>query len=394
MVITQRLTSSAARWGAIAAALLGPSLLAAAGGQSPPPPPRYVLFDFNTLLGAHRDGSVSIASMNKSGQIAGHLDWTDPEATQGNERAFVWRDGKVAWLPPLPGFSQSAALAQNQNGLVVGQVQSDRHATRACEWVNDRPRPLVTGHPGDSVAMAINARGDVVGGYSSPAAHGHEDRACLWRHGGGFLDLGPVVGLSTRRRGTGWIATSINERGEIWGRVTGDKEATQAGPTRVFWKAGHARPAEPQDGRPESEVRNHRGQVLRGSALVSGGKAAPLLWKGRPARGSDLNDRGDVVGGMDAVKLGLSPMAQRYGYDTHAFLYRAGRMYDLNDLIKQGTGEVLTDAVNIDGAGRILVWGRNRPLLLLPRHEQDKRVGTGKRVGTSPTPTFRRTFRT
>jgi len=389
MVPTRRPARSVARCGAIAAALLTPFLLAATRGQSSLPPTHYSLVDFSLLLGSHHDGSVSIASMNRSGQVAGYLEYADAKTTQGADRAFVWRDGRVTWLPPLPGFSHSAALAQNQEGVVVGKVRSDWRVgqvpsrwrmarvggrsedagsgTRACEWVNGRPRLLGTGHSGNSVAMAINARGDVVGGYSTPSSHGHDDHACLWRYGGGFLDLGPVVGLPARERGTGWVATSINSQGEVWGRVTG-ANVGQAGPTRVFWKKGRARPATPQDEQRMAEVRNRRGQVLRGSELVSGGQATPLLWKGRAAFGSDLNDLGDVVGGMPAIKLNLGPFVQRSDYDSHAFLYRAGRMYDLNDLVSQGAGEVLTQAVNIDDAGRILVWGRNRPLLLFPSH--------------------------
>ena len=176
-----------------------------------------------------------------------------------------------------------------------------------------------------------------------------------------------MLGLLARKLGTGWVATAINHQGQVWGRVVGGNEG-QAGPTRVFWEKGRAWRATPQDERRLSEVTNRRGQVLRGSMLVSGGRATPLLWKGRAAHGSDLNDLGDVVGGMPAVKLKLSPWVQRSDFDDHAFLYRAGQMYDLNALVPLGAGEVLTEAVNIDDAGRILVWGRNRPLLLLPSH--------------------------
>ena len=302
----------------------------------------------------------------------GYLEYLDPTTTHLTDRAFVWRAGTITWLPLLLGYSHSVAQAQNQSGWVVGQVrrnsQSMGNGAAACEWVHDRPHLLKTGYPGGSVAMAINACGDIVGGCTVQTAQGHVDHACLWKHGGGFLDLGPVVGLPARKRGTGWVATNINDQGLISGRVLG-AVTNQAGPTRVFWEKGHARCETPQDDQRITKVTNRRGQILRGSTLVAGGKAVPLLWKGRAAYGSDINDFGDIVGGMPAVKLNLPPWVQHSDYDSHAFLYRAGRMYDLNALVPSRTGEVLTDSLNIDNAGRILVLGRNKLLLLVPIHD-------------------------
>jgi probable HAF family extracellular repeat protein len=360
----------------ITLALLVSLLASATQGQTLPPPTRYKVVDLSTLIGFHRDGTIPDISLNRQGQVMGQLEYNDPKTTPPADRSFVWRDGKITWLPPLLGYSDSVAHAQNQSGWIVGQVrrnsqsinsQNIGNGAAACEWVHGKPHLLKTGHPGTSVAMAINARGDVVGGYTVQTAQSHADHACLWKHGGGFLDLGPVAGLPARKRGTGWVATNINDNGQILGYVLG-AVTNQAGPTWVFWEKGHARRETPQDNQRMTGVTNRRGQRLRGSTLVSGGKATSLLWKGKAAYGSDLNDFGDVVGGLPADKLKLSPWAQRSDYDYHAFLYRAGRMYDLNDLVPSRTGEVLTDALNIDNAGRILVRDSHKPLLLVPIH--------------------------
>ncbi len=351
---------------ATAVALLFPFLLCVSRGQSQAPP-HYKEVEFTTFLGQHRDEDIT-DSMNRRGQIAGRLEYIDQKTARLVDRAFLWRDGRVTWLSPPPGFLYSTALAQNESGLVVGQVSGGPATSgkkAACEWVGGRPRLLPTRHPGDSIAEAVNARGDMVGSYRVSSSHSQSDHACLWKHGGGFLDLGPVSGLPMGRRGTGWFAKNINDHGQVWGYVVG-AVTNQSGPTPVFWEKGRARPATPQDGRRIFEITNRWGQVLRGSTLVSGGRAIPLLWQGRAAHGSALNDSGDVVGGMPAVKLNLPPWAQRSDYDNHAFLYREGRMYDLNGLVVKRAGEVLTEAIGTDDAGRILVWGRNRLILLFP----------------------------
>lgn len=118
------------------------------------------------------------------------------------------------------------------------------------------------------------------------------------------------------------------------------------------------------------QVKNGHGLMLRGAELVSQGKVVPLRWLGRMAHGLDLNDAGQVVGGMPTVKLNLPSSAQRPPYDDHAFLWEAGQMHDLNEVIPPTVGLILNEAMNIDNQGRILVWAGRRmadgPLLLVP----------------------------
>jgi probable HAF family extracellular repeat protein len=77
------------------------------------------------------------------------------------------------------------------------------------------------------------------------------------------------------------------------------------------------------------------------------------------ARG--MNNHGEIVGG--SLDTGDD--------DFHGFLYRNGRLYDLNDLLQPGSGWELIQAVAINDNGEIIGIGSNngtdRIVLLRPR---------------------------
>jgi probable HAF family extracellular repeat protein len=75
----------------------------------------------------------------------------------------------------------------------------------------------------------------------------------------------------------------------------------------------------------------------------------------------DINNRGEIVGGS------LVEGNEHF----HAFLYRNGKLTNLNDLIDSGTGWEVIQAVSINDHGEIIGVGYNqgedRILLLRPR---------------------------
>ena len=61
----------------------------------------------------------------------------------------------------------------------------------------------------DSAALAVNARGQVVG-YSSMTRYGAETHAFFWTQAGGMIDLGTLGGMNS-------LAEAVNDRGQVVG---------------------------------------------------------------------------------------------------------------------------------------------------------------------------------
>src|SRR5207247_8036664 len=61
----------------------------------------------------------------------------------------------------------------------------------------------------DSAALAVNARGQVVG-YSSMTRYGAETHAFSWTQAGGMIDLGTLGGMNS-------LAEAVNDRGQVVG---------------------------------------------------------------------------------------------------------------------------------------------------------------------------------
>src|SRR6185369_678921 len=140
--------------------------------------------------------------------------------------AVVWQDGQIVSLGTLGG-NQSAALANNNRGQVVGiaananpdpfSLAGFATQTRAFLWENGEMRDLGTLGGPDSFGQYINERGQVVGfSYTDstpndstgiPTVH-----PFLWERGS-MLDLGSLGGTFGKVNG-------LNERGDVVGDMT------------------------------------------------------------------------------------------------------------------------------------------------------------------------------
>lgn len=161
--------------------------------------------------------------INDRGEIVGVYQLNDPWI--GEQRSFIWRDGVISDLLPLPLGSYSTARGINNRGEVVGQAfgtVDGRTIAGAYVWTNGTIRSLgsLGGEPGNTIAFAINDRGEITGESQTASEEYH---AFLWRRG-------TIIDIGTLPAGGNSVGFDINNRGEIVG---------QADPGRGFvWRNG------------------------------------------------------------------------------------------------------------------------------------------------------------
>jgi probable HAF family extracellular repeat protein len=286
-------------------------------------------------------GAGVATAINNQGTVCGM--WTGPTG------AFCWRDGQLTELQPLPGDDNVSVESINARGQAVGFSQSTvSFRRRAVVFVDGIAHEVTIPQATDAYASDIDNAGDVVGTYVSRSG---ETMAYLARHGE-VQELG-TLGQVNRTSS----ATGINNRRQIVGTSTidaptpvGNVQARaflyqQGAMTVLATPAGYGSVA--------SKI-NERGQVIGrlerndGSpedyraALWDKGQLKVLLDQASDARG--INNRGQVVG---AVLTG-----------SGGFFYEPGKsVRSLNDLIDTSTGWNIVYAQAINERGQIVGFG-------------------------------------
>lgn len=292
--------------------------------------------------------------------------------------------------------ANSYAYDINDHGMVVGETDF-RHdytfpggggfqtVTRAFLWIPDETRvrgemrELGTLGGWSSIARRINNDGDVIGeaevaGERWSSYPGH---VFLYRYRDQKMIEIPLPEL-------GGVAGGLNNQGDIIGTFyTSSNQGSHAVPNVFLYRQGvltvlgegfghdindlgqiavWAAPVIDAWGR---RVNNHGDRLFPSGLLLKRGhtEATPIgTLGGESIVARDLNDACEIVGGSTTSEE----------LEQHAFLWREGKVLDLNAHIPSDSGWVLNQATGINHRGQIVGFGRrgvsiyHRAFLLTP----------------------------
>lgn len=350
--------------------LVGLSLAAARVAQSAPP--RYALLDL---------GSVLPAAINNRGQIAGNEVSGSAGGIRPLYRAVLWENGRKTDLGTLPLLSHlnrpfngqtTVATGINDRGQVVGYatVGADEifvDVYHAWVWEDGRMTDLgALTADRSSYAWDINNDGRIVGASENAR---RRLTTVLWQHGL-FTDLGIDFDGDLTDEGYG-----INDVGQVVGYVY-SPGGTTLNTVPYLWENGQARGLGAFSGTEGFNNRanaiNNRGQVVGASRLDTFGYHA-FLWEN-----GELRDLG-TQGSLTSEAVDINDLSQVVGFfrnnsssdNVGAFLWEAGGMTDLRQLISPDRIWQFTEARGINNAGQIVGLGRSvsdepRGFLLTP----------------------------
>ena len=208
---------------------------------------------------------------------------------------FVGQDGVRVGIPTL-----QQALGVNDAGVIAGFGGGFFVRAVVYSTANGTSTPLSLGGT-QSAAFAINSSGQVAGWSRLP--DNVTSHAFRWSDGT-LQDLGTLGGDGQS------IGRAIDEDGRVVGGAT-----TSSGEEHAF-------------------IYDRRG-------MHDLGTLPGCTW----SQATGINDKGAIVG--------TSKFCTSFA-DEHVFLYRNGRLFDLNELAPAADGAVYSTATGINGAGAII----------------------------------------
>jgi len=238
--------------------------------------------------------------ISASGDVA--LDLVGKDASgKPTHHAFRFSQGKLVDLGSLGGAFSTAKVI-NSTGVVAGDATLPDGAFRAFLFDGNGLHNLGTFGGHDSMAFAINEKGWVTG-----TAERSSGPWPAFRYDGSMHDLGTLGGNFAQGQ-------AINESGQVAGWSTLDPAHDE--PVHAFF---------------------HDGTSMRDLGVLPN-----LPW----SSATGLNNHGIVVGNVYAE-------VNEEDYDTHAFVFRDGKMWDLNEQIPASPFKLFT-SLSVDDSGRIL----------------------------------------
>jgi probable HAF family extracellular repeat protein len=267
-----------------------------------------------TALGSLGGPNGLAFGLNRSRTVVGQS-----TTAQGVGHAFIDAGGVMTDLGALAGAPVSSqASAINDLGVVAGYTFTAQTGNVAFLSSNGQLTPLANPAGAfDGALVAINAKGQAVGfaDYAFTSGNNYAAHAAMYS-GGKWKKLGSI---SPSAKATSY-AQAINDKGQVAGS---SNVSTPFGVSHAFlW--------------------------TRGTMKDLGALGDPAV---DTSLGLGLNNLGQVVG-QSAVA----------GGDTHAFVYGAQGMVDLNTVVDaSGLGWTLQTAWAINDAGQIVGVGQLVP---------------------------------
>ena len=289
------------------------------------------------------------SAINDSGQIAGAF-------IHGRGDAILYSDGVVKVIT-APGAYTARAWGINNLGEVVGEVSFCDIVDGNC--VNSRTRGFIynsrqntytilgtLGGTG-SRAYSINDAGQVTG-YSDIATGSSIDHAFIFKDGV-FNDIGAALSSAET------LAFTINRSGQVAGFASSNTPANGA----FLYDGGFFLFFQQQGGAADI---NDRGEIVGRMGGNDDGSGRAFLY----SHGA-VQDLGTLNGGTYASARGINNAGQIVGVSgpsffypdgLKAFIYSGAVMQDLNLLVPNVTGRVLTSAADINDGGQIVATGQ------------------------------------
>jgi probable HAF family extracellular repeat protein len=300
-------------------------------------------------LGGYSDTTAT--ALNNSGQIVGYAGIADPYYEISQSRAFAFTSGRIQAIAPRG----SVATGINDSGKIVG---SDVVAGQTRPFVVDSAgaartnlyTPItIDNDDGETllpIPHAINNAG-VIAGETIYADSGNQ-LAWVFTPGSGSAGLRVVAGetnsaaLAINNSGvsTGYSGSVIGAR--AFRNNGGDPIDLGMLPEAMIWASSRGLGINDANQIVGDSSANFEGSITH-AVMFANGQVYDLgtLPGQTDSSAADINNQGIIVGTSGG----------------HAFVFRDGKMTDLNTLIPKVNGLVLTSAVAINDKGQIAVNG-------------------------------------